>query len=344
MNDQGDEDLPVDEEHVEEPHVEEPHLDEQGPITAFDPPLPGPADPRRRTRVALAALAVVALVGGGAAVALWPDAEPAAEPTTTTTTEAPPTTTEPVDELPPGVVEIATARPEVAELEVLAEPPADWAGTAPEFTAVDVPAPPETEASVPAREPLPTVEEPIVGRRATETGWAFDNPGPYDPPQPFTMVVRERRGDWAKVKIPLRPNSTVGYVRVADVTLSTVDDRIEIRLGERMLRAYSGTELIAETQVVVGSPFTPTPTGSFYVTDIVPQTSPTFGPVALPTDAYSEVMDEFDTGVPVVAMHGTNRPELIGQARSNGCIRIPNEVIVRMAELLPRGTPVYIYP
>ena len=70
---------------------------------------------------------------------------------------------------------------------------------------------------------------------------------------------------------------------------------------------------------VVGAAFTPTPTGTFYVTDIVPQTSPSFGPVALATDGYSEVMDEFDTGVPVVALHGTNAPELIGQARSNGC-------------------------
>ena len=55
-------------------------------------------------------------------------------------------------------------------------------------------------------------------------------------------------------------------------------------------------------------------------------------------------MDEFDTGAPVVALHGTNAPELVGQARSNGCIRVPNELIQQLADTVPAGTPVYIFP
>ena len=66
--------------------------------------------------------------------------------------------------------------------------------------------------------------------------------------------------------------------------------------------------------------------------------------VALATDAYSEVIDEFDSGVPVVALHGTNTPEYVGQARSNGCIRVPNEIIQQLADTMPQGTPVYIFP
>ena len=93
-----------------------------------------------------------------------------------------------------------------------------------------------------------------------------------------------------------------------DVDLSTTAHRIEINLAERMLRAYDDTTLIVETPVVVGTAFTPTPTGTFFITDIVPQKSPSYGPVALATDGYSEMMDEFDTGVPVVALHGTNAP------------------------------------
>jgi len=184
----------------------------------------------------------------------------------------------------------------------------------------------------------------ITGRYAIETGWTFENPGPYEPPQPFTMLVEERRGNWVMVHLPVRPNGTVGWVDVGDVDLSTTDNRIEINLTERMLRAYAGSEQIAETQVVVGSPFTPTPTGTFYVTDIVPQTSPTYGPVALATNGYSEIMDKFDTGVPVVALHGTNNPQYVGQARSNGCIRVPNEIIQMLADTMPQGTPVYIFP
>jgi len=43
------------------------------------------------------------------------------------------------------------------------------------------------------------------------------------------------------------------------------------------------------------------------------------------------------------ALHGTNRPETIGQAVSHGCIRLRNEDIARLYETVPVGTPVYIY-
>jgi lipoprotein-anchoring transpeptidase ErfK/SrfK len=66
--------------------------------------------------------------------------------------------------------------------------------------------------------------------------------------------------------------------------------------------------------------------------------------VALATDGYSEMIDEFDNGVPVIALHGTNRPELVGQAVSNGCIRVPNEFIQQLADTVPRGAPVDIWP
>jgi lipoprotein-anchoring transpeptidase ErfK/SrfK len=41
-------------------------------------------------------------------------------------------------------------------------------------------------------------------------------------------------------------------------------------------------------------------------------------------------------------MHGTNRPDLLGSAASNGCIRMPDEVIQRLRDTLPLGTPVLI--
>ena len=314
---------------------------DQEPIGAFDPPLDQPPRPRRRGRVLAAAAAVLA-VGVVAAVVFWPSEEIAAPASTT----RPPTTTTSTTIAAPAAhtARIATVRPEVAEIEVLADEPTGWSDAEPVVLAADRPQPPASQNAAAPREPLPTVEAPIVGRAATATGWAFDNPGPYDPPQPFTMLVEEQRGDWLKVHLPVRPNGTMGWIRADDVELSTTTHRIEVRLGERTLRAYEGAEVIADTQVVVGTPSTPTPTGTFFVTDIVPQRSPSYGPVALATNGYSEVMDEFTTGVPVVALHGTNRPELVGQDRSNGCVRVPNEVIQQLADTVPLGTPVYIFP
>jgi hypothetical protein len=43
------------------------------------------------------------------------------------------------------------------------------------------------------------------------------------------------------------------------------------------------------------------------------------------------------------ALHGTNRPETVGQAVSHGCVRLRNEDIAKLYEMVPVGTPVYIY-
>ena len=43
------------------------------------------------------------------------------------------------------------------------------------------------------------------------------------------------------------------------------------------------------------------------------------------------------------ALHGTNRPETIGQAVSHGCVRLRNEDIEWLYQHVPVGTPVYIY-
>ncbi|GFO58642.1 hypothetical protein GMST_09670 [Geomonas silvestris] len=43
------------------------------------------------------------------------------------------------------------------------------------------------------------------------------------------------------------------------------------------------------------------------------------------------------------ALHGTNRPETIGQAVSHGCVRLVNEDIAKLYQMVPVGTPVYLY-
>jgi lipoprotein-anchoring transpeptidase ErfK/SrfK len=43
------------------------------------------------------------------------------------------------------------------------------------------------------------------------------------------------------------------------------------------------------------------------------------------------------------ALHGTNRPETIGRSVSHGCVRLRNEDIEMLYQMVPVGTPVYIY-
>lgn len=44
----------------------------------------------------------------------------------------------------------------------------------------------------------------------------------------------------------------------------------------------------------------------------------------------------------MIAFHGTNQPELIGSKASNGCVRMPNDVVSWLALVLPPGTPIDI--
>ena len=43
------------------------------------------------------------------------------------------------------------------------------------------------------------------------------------------------------------------------------------------------------------------------------------------------------------AIHGTNAPSSIGRSVSHGCVRLLNRDIARLYELVPVGTPVFIY-
>jgi lipoprotein-anchoring transpeptidase ErfK/SrfK len=54
------------------------------------------------------------------------------------------------------------------------------------------------------------------------------------------------------------------------------------------------------------------------------------------------VLDSFAGALPAIAIHGTNRPDTMGQERSNGCVRVPNELVELLATDLPLGTPVTI--
>ncbi len=294
-----------------------------------------------RTRLIIAAaVAAVAVVVAGVVLLGGGGSERADGDDVTTTTREVPTRVLPADQ-----AEIATVKPSVELIEVLADPPAGWDDSS-EAVRIDDAAVELGDPGPNADDALPTTDAPIIGRYAVDDGWEFTNPGPYVPRQPLTFLIVERRDEWAKVLVPVRPNHTEGYVRLSDVTVSTTEHRIEVSLSDMTLTAFEGDEVVAETKVVIGTPFSQTPTGLFYVTDAVPYENPdgTYGPIALATNGYSEWMDEFDTGVPVVALHGTNRPDQVGQQLSNGCIRVPNDVISMLAETVPLGTPVLITP
>lgn len=162
---------------------------------------------------------------------------------------------------------------------------------------------------------------------------------------PRVFLVRTGPVDgWVEVSLPIRPNGATGWVRVGALDLRVLEHAIFVDLSDRLLRVEVDSEVVLETEVAIGSPHNPTPTGSYFVTDVVELTDPTgpWGPFALGLSAFSDTISEFNGGDGIIGIHGTNRPASIGQPVSLGCVRVPNEVAAQLAELVELGTPVEI--
>ena len=153
------------------------------------------------------------------------------------------------------------------------------------------------------------------------------------------------RAAWYRVLVPVKPNETVGYVRARSVNLRIVRSRIVIDLSARRLAVYERGRAVLSTTAAIGAPATPTPLGRFYVNQRFRVADPNgpYGWAAIGISAFSEVLTGWPQGGPV-AIHGTNRPSLLGLQVSNGCIRVSNEAIQRIWRLAPAGTPVWIRP
>lgn len=170
------------------------------------------------------------------------------------------------------------------------------------------------------------------------------NPTFWDTALSLRIIEGVGTDEWVKVSLPVRPNHSEAWIRTEGFDTFSHTVHAEVILSSRTVRVFDGTEMIAETKAVIGTPATPTPLGDFYVNEILPRSNPggAFGPWILSLSGFSEAMDTFGGGLPVIAFHGTNNPSLIGGAHSNGCIRLPNDVITFLAENVPLGTPVRI--
>ena len=156
--------------------------------------------------------------------------------------------------------------------------------------------------------------------------------------------VLDQHDGWLHVRVSRRPNSLTAWVPASEVSLRTVPNHVLIEVGARRVTVMHGADVVLQAPVAVGTDATPTPLGSFFVdgTVAVPNTGGPYGPFQVSVSGFSNVYSSFGGGVGQIAMHGTNHPNLLGQAISNGCVRMDNTVITQMANLAPTGTPVEI--
>lgn len=105
---------------------------------------------------------------------------------------------------------------------------------------------------------------------------------------------------------------------------------ILITKNSRQLTLFNGNTPLRQFPVAIGKPSTPTPVGNFAIATKIINPGGVLGSrwMGLNYDAYG--------------IHGTNRPWLIGQMVSNGCIRMHNAHVEEVFALINIGTPVFI--
>jgi len=150
------------------------------------------------------------------------------------------------------------------------------------------------------------------------------------------------KATWYRVMLPLKPNGQTGYVRARSVRLRPVRTRVVVDLSTRRLTVFDRGKRVLSAKVAIGTKATPTPVGRFYVNQrFRDNPSGVYGWAAIGISAYSEVLHGWPQGGPV-AIHGTNRPSLLGMAVSNGCVRVSNATVKRLWRLAPTGTQVLV--
>ncbi|MFE6305539.1 L,D-transpeptidase family protein [Nocardiopsis sp. NPDC057823] len=159
-----------------------------------------------------------------------------------------------------------------------------------------------------------------------------------------TFLVRQVRGDWLEVLLPVRPNGSTGWIEADDVELTATAFRVEIDMSEFSFTVVEGGEELRTGPIGIGTSETPTPPGEYYFTELLRPSDPAgaYGAYAFGLSGHSDTLETFAGGPGQLAVHGTDDESGLGGEVSHGCIRVSNEDITWMAERLPLGTPVEI--
>jgi L,D-transpeptidase catalytic domain len=150
--------------------------------------------------------------------------------------------------------------------------------------------------------------------------------------------------EWVRLRLPMRPNGTTGWVRVQDLAPfhltheQIVVDRVRLRLS-----LYRDGALLWSAPVAVGKPSTPTPVGHYWIRERFAIVDPGSGywPYAFGTSDYSTLTDWPGGGV--VGIHGPYyQPWAIPGRVSHGCIRLRVADDAWLAHHISLGTPLRV--
>jgi lipoprotein-anchoring transpeptidase ErfK/SrfK len=194
----------------------------------------------------------------------------------------------------------------------------------------------------------------VAAYAATDTVGIFESPTSAEPAlrlsrtnehgAPQTFLVQEFQKGWAKVMLPTPPAGSTGWIKTSDVEFYGIDYMVRVRLASKRLEVWNGGRLLLSFAAGIGRRDTPTPGGTYYIKELLKPEDPSgpWGTYAYGLNGYSNSVYRPSGEPGVIGIHGTNEPDSVGKEVSAGCVRLRNEDIEKLVDLLPLGTPVEI--
>jgi lipoprotein-anchoring transpeptidase ErfK/SrfK len=164
----------------------------------------------------------------------------------------------------------------------------------------------------------------------------------------------------AQVSTPKNHNSTVSKnniaatvnpvtTQVATKSLSPITDiNLVLKLKERKVYVYKGSQIVATYPVAIGKKGRETPTGEWQVMETIVNpgwTNFNTGKMMPPgknNPLGSRWIGFWTDGKDTIGLHGTNKPDSIGKAVSNGCVRMYDKDVQALYPLIKVGTIVRV--
>lgn len=144
---------------------------------------------------------------------------------------------------------------------------------------------------------------------------------------------------------PLSPSQD--YLPVAPAPKAT---HLVLSLSQKRVYVWADDQILEDFPVAIGTPETPTPTGEFEIFQMIvdpswesPWTGDVYPPG--PNSALGLRWIGFASQLNgIIGFHGTPTVSSIGQAASNGCVRLRNEDVLTLFAYVRMGMSVVVEP
>lgn len=123
-----------------------------------------------------------------------------------------------------------------------------------------------------------------------------------------------------------------------------------VRIGENKLYLYEGGKITNEWVVATGQPEYMTPTGIYEVTELrymptwvnpAPTTWGASMPASIPPGPSNPLgLRAINWSAPAIRFHGTSATYSLGYNASHGCVRMANEDVIELYDMIEVGTPI----